>query len=61
MAIFKLLNKTRPETEDQVGQSADLQKVLQYAILESLASNAVTFACLRGFFQIQNILVNTVH
>lgn len=50
-----------PETEDQEAWSADLQEVLQYAILESLASKAVTFVRLRIFFQIQNICVKTVH
>lgn len=61
MAIFMLLNKMVPVTEDQEAQSADLQEVLQYAILESFASKAVTFLSLRVFSHIQNICVNTVH
>lgn len=60
MAIFMLINKMGPETEDQVAQSADLQKVQQYTILESLASKAVIFVYLRVFSHIQNACVSTV-
>lgn len=52
VAIFLLLNKMVPETEDQEAQRADFQEVLQYATLEALASKAVTFISLRVFSQI---------
>lgn len=60
MAIFMLINKMGPETEDQVAQSADLQTVQEYTILESLASKAVIFVYLRVFSHIQNTYVSTV-